>query len=75
MNYLKIKRKISKNYVDQMNILRKYVAVKDSSKARKIFESIIRKIIYDRLQKRKTIEEKIMMRIKSARRAIEKIYE
>ena len=35
-----------------MNVLRKYVAVKDFSKARKIFESIIQKIIYDRLQKK-----------------------
>ena len=57
-----------------MNVSEKYVAVKDFSKAWKIFESIIRKIIYDRLQKKKTIEKKIMMRIKFARWTIEKIY-
>ena len=75
MSYLKIRRRVSKNFVDQMNVSEKYVAIKDSSKARKIFESIIRKITYDRLQKRKAIEKKIMMRIKLVRRTIEKIYE
>ena len=57
-----------------MNVSKKYVAVKDFSKAQKIFKSIIRKIIYDKLQKEKTVEEKTMMRIKFARRTIEKVY-
>ena len=74
MSYLKIKRRTSKSFVDQMNISEKYIAIKDFSKARKIFESIVRKIIYDKLQKRKTIKKKIMMKIKFVRRAIEKIY-
>ena len=52
MNHLKIKRKISKNYVDHVNVSKKYVAIKDFQKARKIFKSIIRKIIYDKLQKK-----------------------
>ena len=75
MSHLKIRRRASKNFVDQMNVSEKYVAIKDFSKARKIFKSIIRKITYDRLQKKKATEEKIMMKIKLARRAIEKIYE
>ena len=75
MSHLKIKRRTSKNYIDYVNVSEKYVAIKDFQKARKIFESIIRKITYDRLQKRKAIEKKIMMRIKLVRRTIEKIYE
>ena len=75
MNHLKIKRKTSKNYINQINVLKKYVAIKDSSKARKIFKLIIRKIIYDKLQKEKIIKEKIIIRIKFVRRAIKKIYE
>ena len=75
MSHLKIKRRVSKNFVDQVNVSEKYVVIKDFSKARKIFELIIREIIYDRLQKKKTAEEKIMMKIKFVRRAIEKIYE
>ena len=58
-----------------MNISKKYVAVKDFSKAQKIIESIIRKIIYDKLQKRKIVEKKTMMKIKFVQRTIEKIYE
>ena len=58
-----------------MNVLEKYVAVKDFSKVRKIFESIIRKIIYDRLQKKKASKEKTIIKIKFARQTIEKVYE
>ena len=58
MNHLRIRRKALKNYVNQMNVSKKYVAAKDFPKARKIFESIIRKITYDKLQKKKQLKKK-----------------
>ena len=70
-----MRQRASKDYVDKTNNNDRYIFVKNSKKTRKIFEDTLKKIIYDRLQKIKIDKKKTMMRIKSARRVIEKLIE
>ena len=73
IDHLKVRQQVSKNYFNQTNSNDKYVSVKESKEAKKIFENTLKKAIYDRLQKVKINKKKIMMKIKSVRRIIEEL--
>ena len=75
INYLRMRQWALKDYVDKTNNNDRYIFVKNSKEAKRNFEKMLKKIIYNRLQKIKIDKKKTMMKIKSVRCVIERLIE